>query len=77
VSSGTTDADGEREFQNLTSGTCTVKLADSNFATGGALAGWYPARQKSAANRESGFSGKETADRRRHGNQAHVHCRTR
>lgn len=50
MSSGTTDADGEREFQNLTSGTCTVKLADSNFATGGALADWYPAPQKSVVN---------------------------
>jgi prepilin-type processing-associated H-X9-DG protein/prepilin-type N-terminal cleavage/methylation domain-containing protein len=50
VASGTTDATGECQFQSLPSGTYTVQFAASNFATGGPLAGWYPAPQTGVVN---------------------------
>ena len=39
----TTDADGFYQFTGLSYDSYTVKVADSNFETGGALDGWYAA----------------------------------
>ncbi|RME85889.1 MAG: hypothetical protein D6775_01570, partial [Caldilineae bacterium] len=41
VMTDTTDASGFYHFDNLLPGTYTVKIADSNFAAGGTLEGWY------------------------------------
>ena len=46
----TTDATGFYEFTNLPAGDYVVRVANSNFATGGILEGWYAAPQNRGGN---------------------------
>lgn len=46
----TTDATGHYRFRHLPAGSYTVKVANSNFASGGRLQGWYASPANAIAN---------------------------
>ncbi len=50
VATTTTDTNGHYTFTNLVPGSYTVKVADSNFASGGVLEGWYASPQDEGSN---------------------------
>jgi len=56
----TTDTNGYYLFDNLLAGDYTVKIADSNFATGGVLEGWITSPANQGSNDELDSDGNET-----------------
>jgi hypothetical protein len=60
VATTTTDSTGFYLFDNLSPGTYTVKIADSNFDSGGVLDGWYASPPNRGGNDELDSDGDET-----------------
>ncbi|NOX62558.1 MAG: hypothetical protein GXP42_11540, partial [Chloroflexi bacterium] len=56
----TTDANGYYLFENLAAGVYTVKIADSNFASGGVLEGWYASPKDRGGDDAKDSDGDET-----------------
>jgi hypothetical protein len=57
----TTDTNGYYLFENLLAGNYTVKVADSNFETGGVLEGWVTSPANQGSNDELDSDGDETS----------------
>jgi len=61
IDTTTTDANGHYIFDNLTAGSYTVKIADSNFSSGGVLEGWYGSPVHKGSNDSKDCDGNESS----------------